>query len=1030
MRRYHFLPLFVAVAFAHSLLATVTLVTDANLADYTGASSITIPAGDTLQFSGISSAYTLSAPISGGGTLLIDGCNGTATLAGDNSSFSGALVVTNSNVTVGNVHALGSATVNIFTDWAVARTFLYTVTGEFPNNITVNSRENVAGTQAFRYYADSGCAVTNSGAVAFSIVDYDKNNSSRKVELGLQSTPKGRLVFTGSLSKNKNGYVYLYSPVTLAATFTSTGLNGGNSFFVNQNCDLILERDVSSFLSGALQVARGDVRFATENCLASGILGMGTTSTPVATAYFDGNDQDIPTVKSPQGKTFSETAQQYTSSDPATLRVTHNFSHNGDSNPGWARLDGHLSFVYDSDGKSEAYCGLNTHSKYSNETDGSITALNGTIHLGDTMRFTALSSLVVTNTGSIALATGQFNDTCDVYLSGTGKLILSNGVTLAVNRVFYKVDDAFVQASAENYTAGAEGVAAYLDSEGTLSVLTSPPVRKIDYHWASEDDTSLTEAANWQENASPDLSAGTAYLHFNAGSSAAEVASDIALYGLEFTRGTDFTLNGTGRIVAVGAGGFTAANTDAGNVHAVTVAPTLGLDWTNNVWTIGANTRVTFAGGLTSALAGRSLTISGGETAVSGNAVTFDGDSSGSPISVAVTNVEKVIVASDTALPAQGLVMYNKLPDFSSVTSNGAPVEIRDIAHQFTEDEVFWRDGVFRQTGLFTLRSRSSTSSHRAAIRITGGEVQFLGGLKLSAARQLFYLSGAAKMRIAGEICDGDAGFDFRGSGVANNEVHSTASVNSTVQTIYLGRVTLVCEAENVLPRGAGTTLSMGIQSDYANATVFARIDLNGYDQTLSGFSVPDYVSMKLKAGSHSCITSATPARFILKRGMNANKQLVNKFSGAVDFEYDAGTGALTLSNVVSDTTGELLVKSGSLTFAYGAGWGGSSNVTVEAGATLKVTDTGAATAFARVGGGSSIVDLKLNSENDSYGKLDLQGNATVRTLRFGETFLPAGDYGSTASGAANTNDDHFTGTGVLHVRRSSIDAGLRVVIR
>ena len=132
MKRYHFWPLFVAVAFAHSLLATVITVTDANLANYTGATEISIEAGDTLQFSGITSAYTLSAPISGGGTLLIDGCTGTATLAGDNSSFSGSLVVTNSSVTVGHVHALGSATVSIVTDSADERKYLMSGFADMP----------------------------------------------------------------------------------------------------------------------------------------------------------------------------------------------------------------------------------------------------------------------------------------------------------------------------------------------------------------------------------------------------------------------------------------------------------------------------------------------------------------------------------------------------------------------------------------------------------------------------------------------------------------------------------------------------------------------------------------------------------------------------------------------------------------------------------------------------------------------------------------------------------------------------------
>jgi hypothetical protein len=69
-----------------------------------------------------------------------------------------------------------------------------------------------------------------------------------------------------------------------------------------------------------------------------------------------------------------------------------------------------------------------------------------------------------------------------VYLSGTGKLILSNDVSLSVNRVFYKVGEAFVQANVGDYTKGEEGVAAYLDGAGTLTALTSPPVTEHDYH--------------------------------------------------------------------------------------------------------------------------------------------------------------------------------------------------------------------------------------------------------------------------------------------------------------------------------------------------------------------------------------------------------------------------------------------------------------------------------------------------------------------------------------------------------------------
>ena len=1014
----------VGVAFA----ATVT-VTDTNLADYTGAASISIAAGDTLRFSGISSAYTLNAPISGGGTLLIDGCGGATTLSGDNSSFSGALVVTNSSVTVGHVNALGSATVGFVANSTTTYTFLYGVTGEFSNSITVERIIKEDG--VVKYSVETGCTVTNSGAVVF--YEASLSSSKRRIEIGqASSAQRGRLVLTGSLTKT--GYTYIYGPITLAAAMTNSSLGNTGSFFFNQNCDAIFEKNVTSFFGNSgMQCAKGTLHFAAEDCFPSKPFVVGTTSSPEQNILLDGHDQHFHTVRSVAGTGSNESKTRdkiYGSSDPATMTITHNFSNGADSNQGWGRFSGHLSFVFDSDGRSGAYCGINTYGtgKYANDTDGSITALNGTIHLGANMQFTALSSLVVTNTGSIALATGQFNDTCDVYLSGSGKLILSNGVTLAVNRVFYKDGDEFVQANAGDYTAGAEGLAAYLDGEGTLSVLTSPPVTEVNYHWTSASDTSLSATANWEENQSPDLTNGLSYLHFSAGTPAADAAGDIAVYGLDFTRGTDFAFGGAGNTVTVGIGGVTVSNTDGEAPHTVTITPKLNIAELSP-WLVGDNSSLVLSGGLSSALSGTPLTISGGEPAASGNCVTFAGDSSESAMSVVVTNVERVVVASDTALPAQGLVLYDMIPDFSSVTSNGAPVEIRDVAHTFSD--VFWSNGVFRQTGLFTLRSGSS----RAQINITGGEVQFLGGIEGVGARHGFWLYGDAKMRLAGTLRDCGSDIEFRGRTSGKmNEVHSAAKTTSQMKVMHIGRVTFVCEDENVLPYGNGggtsPSISLGIQSDYGLETVFAQLDLNGYDQQVNYMGGPAYASMYLIAGAHAVITSAVPATLTLMRG--AGNALIYKFAGAANLTFDGGGGAvknLTLTNVVSTTSGELLVKSGSVTFAYGAGWGGSSNVTVAAGATLAVTETGAATAFARADGKPSIVDLQLGVEESSFGKLDLGGNVSVHTLRIGDTFMPAGDYGSTASGAANTNDNHFSGTGVLHVRRSGLEGRLRVII-
>ena len=1036
MKKTMFVASFAVLAFSGLATAATTVVTDANIADYTGAASIAIAAGDTLQFSGITSAFTLSAPISGGGTLLLDGCTGAATLAGDNTSFSGTLLVTNcTTVKVGHINALGSASVKVFTDSSAVRTFFYNVTGEFTNNITLDTKSiRTSGTSAFRYGVATGHTVTNAGTLTF----VQPGNQTPRIEFGNSNAGQmGRIVLTGAINKPSASYLYIYAPITLARTFTGSGLTGGGAFFLNSGCDAILEKDVSDLITGSLQAAKGTLRFAAEDCLTTRTLTVGTTSSPQQTVNLDGYDQHFHTVKSVigSGDNVARTdSKVYTSSAPATMTITHNFSNAADSNTGWGRLSGHLSFAFDSDGASGAYCGINTYGTVVNDTDGSVTALNGTLHLGANMNFTALSALVVTNNGSIALATGSFPSTCDVYLSGTGKLILSNDVTLLVNRVFYKAGDAFVQVEAGSYTAGEEGVAAFIGGEGTLTALSSPPVTEVDYHWTSTGDTSLTLAANWQENATPNLADGTAFLHFNAGAAAAEAASDIVAYGLDFTRGTDFALGGAGYTVSVGLGGVTVANTDGTAAHAVTIAPQLNLA-EQVPWSLGGNSSLTFAGGITSTMSGAVLAISGGATAPGGNQVTFAGDSSASAMSVDVKNVERVVVASDTALPSQGLVMYDSYPDFSSVTSNGAPVSILDIAHNISPNpgaEVFWSNGVFRQTGLLTLSSRSSSSSHRSWIHITGGEVQFLGGLQLDTARQVFNLYDDGKMRLAGTIRNAQLGLDMRGANVANNVVRSSAVLESEA-IMFMGRVTFICEAENVLPRYNPTktnpVLYLGIQANGHTKGVITILDLNGYDQEVNTLNGPTYEKMNLPAGAHALVTSATPATLTVRHAVS--DPLLMKVSGAANLTYD-GRETLTLSNAVSDTTGDLLVKNGTLVFDYGAGWGGSSNVTVGAGALLKVTAAGAPTAFAPVMPGKqlSLVNLKLEADGENCGKLDLGGNVAVRSLRIGDAFMPPGDYGSTASGAANPNDSHFTGTGVLHVRRASLAEGFHLILR
>ena len=61
---------------------------------------------------------------------------------------------------------------------------------------------------------------------------------------------------------------------------------------------------------------------------------------------------------------------------------------------------------------------------------------------------------------------------------------------------------------------------------------------------------------------------------------------------------------------------------------------------------------------------------------------------------------------------------------------------------------------------------------------------------------------------------------------------------------------------------------------------------------------------------------------------------------------------------------------------------------------------------------------------------IEIAAGDTLQFSGITSAFMPPGDYGSTVSGAANPNDSHFTGTGVLHVRRASLAEGFNLILR
>lgn len=126
-----------------------------------------------------------------------------------------------------------------------------------------------------------------------------------------------------------------------------------------------------------------------------------------------------------------------------------------------------------------------------------------------------------------------------------------------------------------------------------------------------------------------------------------------------------------------------------------------------------------------------------------------------------------------------------------------------------------------------------------------------------------------------------------------------------------------------------------------------------------------------------------------------------------------SGSGAVFVG-LAADNTGQQMTYSGTASHIGGT--------TVRAG-TLTIAPSGSigGPAVTVANGATLVVDGSSISDSASLGLgatalVQVSGTETVNTLFIGEVQMAAGTWGATGSGAANTDDDRFTGTGVVQV--------------
>jgi hypothetical protein len=146
------------------------------------------------------------------------------------------------------------------------------------------------------------------------------------------------------------------------------------------------------------------------------------------------------------------------------------------------------------------------------------------------------------------------------------------------------------------------------------------------------------------------------------------------------------------------------------------------------------------------------------------------------------------------------------------------------------------------------------------------------------------------------------------------------------------------------------------------------------------------------------------------------------KFTGLAGLHFAGfdNTAEQVLSYVKSDSTGDLRVSSGTLSFNKGAGWSGARSVLIDGTGVIATDATSSSVLFGRKAGASRAT---LRIDGDGVLTIPLEGQVTVNMLKIGSSengFLPAGVYGGVDAGldAAHTLSC-LSGGGTLRVRSS-----------
>ena len=852
---------------------TTATVADGDVSTVEALTAIEIEDGATLSFVNTANRCTLSADLSGNGSLTT-GDGTPVTFAGDNRSFTGGMRFTNSKIIVTSRYGLGSAT-----DAGGETRYVYS-----DGSYHASARPNADGLKF------QGAGLTNDVGICW----YgNRADSARVWFVDSMSDP---LVLNGPIKMNKQGNVdfvrvgnWIFNggigevagtpgyqiasgckayirekPVVQATSLTSY-----RPYSIEANAELHLCVGGGTWNNGNIMYGSGKVVCDAANVLPTPIYGLGSKSSKNATIDLNGFDQTVGQLTNPTRTDWygylawnPEPGESgyvcITSAVPATLTMTSDTSTTNFA----GRFSGYASLS--KTGSAPLFTFVNQYS----DTKGTLSVSSGAVRFiwgagwgGD---------VALSGTGKVIFEGGNSLGTDrSVLIEDSGKIVVSNGLALVCRKLVW-------QGNAVEPGLYAAGSCDWLEGDGSLYVITDGSDESI---WKGGG-SGWNDPANWEDGVVP--GAGD-FVLIPSGSTVVVADADVA------------QVASLGRILIDSGAALSFENT---STRCVLSADLFG----NGSLTTGDGTPVTFAG------YNRYFT----------GAMRF-------------TN-SKIVVTSryglGSATDAGGATRYvysdgsyhaSARPNADGLKFQGAgltnDVGICWYGTRSDSQRVWFVDSM---SDPLVLNGPIKMNKQGNVDYVRVGNWIFNGGIGEVAGTPGYHIASGCKAYIREEPVVQKSGYR-QIQILTGAELHMCVGGGTWSSDNFIcGSGTFVCDADNVIP---SPICGLG-QKDVRRAT----IDLNGHNQTTGRLKHPTNSNFIWNpapgSADYVCITSAVPATLTMTSDTSTTN-FAGRFSGYASLAKTGVAPLFTFVNQYSDTRGTLSVSKGEVKFLWGAGWGG-----------------------------------------------------------------------------------------------------------